>query len=788
MEVVKPANDSPGFSRDAFQVSLEARLSRQMPRISRVLAVGYAVVAVIHWVLPPVFLGPVVSVFALFTAVILWAVYRASTTPNSRSASIGETGGGIAFLAAANLLLGLAIGIDPRVVAFLVWIFVVVSIVFANIRWLTILVSTTVVAWGVIALSNGASSGWTELGIASAITLSVAMLVLVLTRRAFEGFMFMRWREQRKDAALVETRIRIQEMSRQLNLVSPTESGIRPAVTPGPAEDGLWDWDVHDNQLYLSEHWRSMLGYEAEELQCDLDHWLDLVHEEERDRISRMLHKHLESDELEFFAEYRIRTSSGDFAHVSAHAWTVRDVNGDAVRMYGSQSEAGDQRHVQARLIRETRYDSLTGLANKVAFRHNLELALARMRRGATPFAVVLLGLDRFRDINDRFGNPTGDTLLVEVSRRIQRLVRPNDSVARFGGDEFAVLLSEVGSAEVAMHVAERLQIAIEEPLNLSGSEVTPSAGLGLAMAQENQTPDEVLHHATVALNRAKTRGGGRYRLFDESMHQGVLARLQLEADLRHAVQRNQLRLYYQPIVSLRDRVLRGFEALIRWEHPEHGLLNPVDFLDLAEETGLIIPIGAWVLKEACRQLALWQGMEAPYNDLFVTVNISNREFAQFDLEQRVEEALTGSGLPPSRLWLELTESVLISDPERSGARFGRLKALGVRLCVDDFGTGYSSLSYLARYPFDVLKIDRSFFLDKSVHTNLAIVRTMLDLGRNMGLDVVAEGIEEEDKAEQLGQLQCPLGQGYLFGKPLPAKRAEDLVKGRPRLVFVSGQ
>lgn len=776
--------DDAHFSRDDFELELQAWLSGRLRRLSPVLAGIYAAVAILHWAIPPVALGPFLSLFALGSAGLLWLVARDLTRSPSRRAPAHRTGVGIAFLAAANLLLGLAIGVQTHSAVVLALIFLVVVFPFTDTRRLLGLVVVTTTAWAAISLGQ-AEQAWQEVLFVSFAALVIGLALLGLPQSLIRSFFYYRWRDRKQREALVESRLRLEATIDQLLGRSVEESGVRPAVMHTSEEDALWDWDVDEDRFYFAAQWFGMLGYDKMETEGTLETWLELVHPDDADRLKRSLSKHLSGTEDEFFTEYRVRDVNGGYRWVSAHANTTRDARNGAVRLAGSQSDVSDQKRTQAQLIKETRYDSLTGLANLRSFRHALELAVARLRRSEQPFSVLLLGLDRFRDINDSFGHSTGDQLLIEVGRRIARLVRPQDTVARIGGDEFAVLLSHVGEPERALSVAERVQEAVTEPTVLNGLEVVPSAGIGLSIAHLGDAVEDVIQHAAIALNRSKNADGRPCQIFDQQMQAQVLARLQLEADLRRAIDRDELRVHYQPIVSLADETVVGFEALVRWQHPDEGLLGPGHFLELAEETGVIIGLGGWIINRACRQLAVWQDRYPAAKDLFVSVNVSNKEFAQFDFESRVREALAASGLSPSSLWLEMTETVLIKDPARTAMRLSRLKDLGIKLAIDDFGTGYSSLSYLARFPFDVLKIDRSFLMGDESH--LTIIRTILDLGKNLGLSVVAEGIEKESRVAEMRDLECEFAQGYYFARPMPAEEAEKALPGRPRLVFVNG-
>jgi diguanylate cyclase (GGDEF)-like protein len=406
----------------------------------------------------------------------------------------------------------------------------------------------------------------------------------------------------------------------------------------------------------------------------------------------------------------------------------------------------------------------------------HLQLALARAKRHEDyRFAVLFLDLDRFKVINDSLGHVVGDKLLVGIARRLETAVRPGDTVSRLGGDEFTVLLDDLSDAGEAEAVAGRLLEELAMPYNLGGHEVFISVSIGIALSTTGyQRPEDILRDADTAMYRAKQLGKARYEVFDQAMHTRVMDQLELERDLRRAVERQELFLNYQPIVSMDTGVIRGFEALVRWQHPERGVIPPAKFIPTAEETGLIIPIGIWVLGEACRQMRRWQELCPADEPLTINVNLSGKQFTQPDLLEQIKEVLRETGLDPRSLKLEITESVVMENIETATRMLEQLRALGVELSIDDFGTGYSSLSYLQRFPVGTLKIDRSFVSRMTESEGTAeIVRTVMRLAQNLGMDVVAEGVETERQREQLRALECEFGQGYYFSRPMDGEAAE---------------
>ncbi|HEU4628594.1 MAG TPA: EAL domain-containing protein [Gemmatimonadaceae bacterium] len=424
---------------------------------------------------------------------------------------------------------------------------------------------------------------------------------------------------------------------------------------------------------------------------------------------------------------------------------------------------------LEQRIVYQALHDSLTGLANRALFRQRVEHAAARAARGDR-IAVLFLDLDNFKAVNDSLGHAEGDRLLEAVAARLLQATRGCDTVARLGGDEFGVLLEGLVREADALVVVDRISSALRRPVRLQGREVMVSASIGVAHVEVGQDVEQVLRNADLAMYRAKAAGRGGHQVFEPGMHAAVLQRLELEADLRRAVERGELQLVYQPIVELDGGRTTGVEALVRWQHPSRGLVAPPAFIPLAEETGLIVPIGRWVLAEACRQARRWQ-LDAPDNrTLTLSVNISGRQLLDPALTGDVATALADSGLDPALLTLEITESVLMQDTEATLATLHQLKTLGVRLAIDDFGTGYSSLSYLQRFPIDVLKIDKAF-IDGVARggSDAVLARTIVTLAGMLQLTTVAEGVEHAEQHSHLLALGCARGQGYLFARPLAA-------------------
>jgi diguanylate cyclase (GGDEF)-like protein len=431
--------------------------------------------------------------------------------------------------------------------------------------------------------------------------------------------------------------------------------------------------------------------------------------------------------------------------------------------------------------------DALTGLPNRVVLRNRLEQALAGVRNQGRTIAVSYLDLDRFKDVNDSFGHETGDELLKAVADRLRSCI-PNDDeyhtgelVARFGGDEFAILQTAVRKPDESAVLASRVVDALRAPFSIDGQEIFIGTSIGIALAQEDVTASQILKHADMALYRAKADGGGTFRFFEPEMDVQLQARRALEVDLRKALANREFELFYQPQINIEENEIGGFEALLRWHHPERGLVSPAEFIPVAEDTGLISPLGEWVIEEACREAASWP------RKIKVAVNLSPVQFRNRGLVQSVSRALASSGLAPNRLELEITESVLLQDNESTIATLYQLRRLGVRIAMDDFGTGYSSLSYLRSFPFDKIKIDQSFVRELSSRADcLAIVQSVASLGASLGMPTVAEGVETEDQLRQVQAAGCTDAQGYYFGRPTPAPELVHTLDALRRRVKVA--
>ena len=481
---------------------------------------------------------------------------------------------------------------------------------------------------------------------------------------------------------------------------------------------------------------------------------------------------------IEEIPEMAIETETGDERIL--HTLKVPIFNDEQEPLYllCISEDITERKQVEAQLRHSAFYDSLTNLPNRLLLIERINQAIKRaQRRDEFRFAVLFLDVDRFKLVNDSLGHFSGDRLLIAIARLLESCIRPTDTIARLGGDEFAILLEELADVAEARLVAQRIQQTMELPVKLGEQELFTSVSIGIAMGSAHyRNAEALLRNADIAMYRAKAAGRTCCRLFNQSMYDEVAQQLALETDLRHALERNELTLHYQPIVSLSTGEIEGFEALARWQHPQRGFVPPDTFIAIAEDTGLIVPIGQWILAEACRQASVWQS-QFPERRLTVCVNLSGRQFAQSNLLAQIDEALAANRLSIGVLKLEITESILIENPDTAATILQALRSRQIQLCIDDFGTGYSSLSYLHRFPAHTLKIDRSFVSHMDIsEENREIVRTVIALAHNLGMTAIAEGIETPEHLFQLRQLQCAQGQGYLFAKPLDADRATALI------------
>jgi len=589
------------------------------------------------------------------------------------------------------------------------------------------------------------------------------------------------------DGRLLERSIRYAmgfAVERQQTLEALHRSEERYELAVRGANDGIWDWDLTTDRIYYSPRWKSMLGYEDGQIGDRPLEWFNRVSPLDVDRVKAEVSAHLAGKTSHLETEHRMLHVGGTYRWVLTRGLAVRDSNGRAVRMAGSQSDITQRKLAEDRLQHDAFHDSLTGLPNRALLLDRLGQHIARTKRLVdSQFAVLFLDVDGFKFVNDSLGHQIGDQLLIAIGRRLEGCVRAGDTIARLGGDEFIALVEDVETTEFILRLTERILEEMQTPFILDGHELVVTASIGIALSGSNDDrAEEIIRNADIAMYQAKSQRKAGFVVFDEAMHASAVTRMRTESDLRQASLRGEFRLHYQPIVSLRTGKVRSFEALLRWDHPDRGLVWPDDFIPLAEETKLILPIGLWVIRTAADQLRKWQKQFWMSPPLAISVNLSCRQFFQPDLVYQVERALRETGLDPRCLKMEITESTIMEQVESASSALTRLKSLGVKLALDDFGKGYSSLSYLHQLPCDTLKIDRSFIARIGPGgENTEIVRTIISLAKGLGLDVVAEGVETADQLVQLKDLGCQFGQGYFFSRPLTDLAAGALLMDPPR-------
>jgi diguanylate cyclase (GGDEF)-like protein/PAS domain S-box-containing protein len=541
------------------------------------------------------------------------------------------------------------------------------------------------------------------------------------------------------------------------------------------AAEGIWMLDRDHNTTFVNQQMAAMLGVTIEEIVGK--NFLDFVDEAERSLVQASIQHRQQGIEEKYDFQLRCKDENPLWVTISARPFF--DSEGSYAGTLKMIADISDRKRAEAQLEYNAFYDSLTDLPNRTLFMDRLTHTIRRsQRRDSYPFAVFFLDLDNFKVINDSLGHSAGDRLLVAIAHRLESCLRASDTLARLGGDEFTILLEELDSRQEAIPIAQRIHSALKSPFNLDGRDVFTNISIGIAFdSPDYNFPEELLRDADAAMYRAKALGKNHYAVFDRQMHEAVLARLQLETDLRLALEREEFFVYYQPIISLSSGQLSGFEALVRWQHPTRGLIAPDKFIPIAEETGLIVPLGWWVLRQACHQLSLWQQQFSLDPPLAIGVNFSGKQLKELDVVQQIEAILAQTGIDGSCLKLEIVESLLMDDSEAILGTFAQLRGMNIQLAIDDFGTGYSSLSYLHRFPVSILKIDRSFVMGMQAdRSNGEIVKAVVSLAQALKIDAIAEGIETLEQLTYLQELGCEYGQGYFLARPLEPQAATAFV------------
>jgi diguanylate cyclase (GGDEF)-like protein/PAS domain S-box-containing protein len=553
----------------------------------------------------------------------------------------------------------------------------------------------------------------------------------------------------------------------------------RRALALTGAGDMIWDWDVSADKVFTSPETEAALGLKHGALEGPAAKWLDVLHQADRDRFRATLDSVLEQRRGRVVQDFRMRTADGHYLWFALRARPVVGSDGEVVRLVGTITDVTEFKTAEERLLHDAVHDNLTGLPNRELFLDRLKavLGLAKSDAALRP-TVLVIDIDRFKQVNDSVGMAVGDSILLTLARRLGRLIKPQDTLARLAGDQFSmILLSERDSARITAF-AETIRKTLRAPITFRDREIFLTASIGLALGGgDPEQAEDLLKDAELAMYHAKRTGGDRIDVFKDAMRARKSDRLSVESELRRALERDEITILYQPIVRLEDRAVAGFEALARWNHPKLGRLSPVEFINIAEETGLIVQLGLSVLDRAARQLSSWQRTVRHREPLFVSVNVSSRQLLRHDLIQDLRTVLARAPLTRGSLKLELTESTVMENPEQAAQMLQRIRELGAGLALDDFGTGYSSLAYLQRFPFDTIKIDQSFVRMSTKGTRPVILRSMIALAHDLGMDVVAEGAETDSDAVELFQLGCEYAQGFAFGEPMSAERARALLE-----------
>ena len=554
----------------------------------------------------------------------------------------------------------------------------------------------------------------------------------------------------------------------------------RYALAMRGANDGLWDWDLVDNTIYFSPRWKAMLGFTEQEIGNLPEEWFKRVHPQDLERLKLALSAHLKNNATHFQNEHRILHKDGSIRWMLSRGMGICDTNGIVTRIAGSLTDITDLRIAEGKIIYDSLHDALTDLPNRALLLDHLRLAIERMRRREDyQFAVLLIDLDRFKNVNDLFGHLVGDQLLIRVAKLLKEDMPSTDTIARFGGDEFVILLDELKQAETANALADKILERFKTPFQINEHSIHISPSIGIVFKKpEYSSAEEVMRDVDIAMYMAKGNEKKKYIVFQPEMRERLMKRIELESELRQALEKEELSVNYQPQVSLKDERLIGFEVLARWNHSTRGAIPPIEFIPVAETTGLIIPLDRWVMRTACQQMSTWQQAIPIDPPLTISVNISSQQITHPDFIEFIARVLQETGLPAHCLKLEIIESTILYSDKETIQVLQNIQNLGVQVQIDDFGIGYSSLSYLTNFPVNALKIDQSFIRQMTDDSNnQQIVKTIISLSKNLSLSSIAEGVETIEQINQLKSLGCEYGQGFLLSVPLKRVEAEKLLE-----------
>ena len=751
----------PPLATDQRQSAMQRAMARSLAPSCAGLGLLFVMVALAHWlVVEPPDRAPL-TIMAVVTSAAFFSLWRVFTHLRIRDRWAHPVGFGLGLLVFANSFSHLALTADLSQTVTMLLLMVGASALLISPIWLAALIGVVFVTWITIATRIAGSEEIASWSLAFLYSVALALLLHYVRLRALMHLTRLRDRDREHHARLSEALQRAESNEERYQLAMRGSN------------DGIWDWDLRTDRISVSPRWKAILGVTSDGTIGKPALWLDRIHPSDRDRVGEDLRRHLDGHSPHFECSHRLRHEDGDYRWALVRGLAVRDESDRATRIAGSLTDVtGSGTH-----------DQLTGLPNRSLLLNRISVCLEQRRRSPDRlFAVLHLDLNRFQRINESLGHRAGDRLLMAVADRLDAGLRASDLVtqrgatlSREGGDEFTVLLEHVASEDEALKIAKRILQSLRQPFEVHDNEVFTSARIGIALVDAGvRRPDDMIRRASMAAHRTRAFGDSPITIFEPGMETQAQSALQIESELRRALDRDELCVHYQAIFDLRNSSIVGFEALVRWQHPEQGLLPPNTFIPVAERSELIVEVDSWVLRQACQDVRAWHELDP---SLSLHVNLSARHFSRPELVERVARTLEETRFPPSNLVLEITESLLVEKTDLAVEMLGELRRLGVRVALDDFGTGYSSLSQLHQFAIDLLKIDRSFLAEGSPGVESSqLVRTIVSLGRYLGVDVVAEGVESDRQSDQLRALGCQMAQGFRFSRPIAHDQAQALL------------